>query len=108
MSYIRDFEGAGRIRLDKGQRMSYASFRETMREMFPDSQEAKKPLDGTNDSYDYLDDVIEDVQKLTAKVSRIEKSMYLKRAERDIQSGRLHTETDTQITHHPSERDIWN
>jgi seryl-tRNA synthetase len=107
MSYIRDFEGAGRVRLDKGQRMSYASFREAMREQFPDNDETKKQLDGTNNSYDYLDEVIEDVKQLSTKLTRLEKSVYLKRAQADISSGRLRNETEPTVTHSTSEGDIW-
>ena len=107
MSYIKEFEGAGRVRLSNGARMSYTDFKQAMREQFPDSQKAKKALDGTNDSYDYLDEVIEDVKQLTTKLTRLEKSVYLKRAQADISSGRLRNETEPTITHSTSEGDIW-
>ena len=107
MPNIQAFEGAGRVRLSNGARMSYMSFKQAMKEMFPDNQETKKPLDGTNDSYDYLDDVIEDVKQLSTKLSRLEKSVYMRRADRDIASGRIRSETEPTITHHSSEVDIW-
>jgi predicted nuclease with TOPRIM domain len=107
MPIIQDFEGAGRVRLSNGARMSYTGFKQAMKEMFPDNQETKKPLDETNDAYDYLDEVIEDVKRLETKLSRLEKSVYLRRAEKDIASGRTRNETEPTVTHHSSEVDIW-
>ena len=104
MPYIRDFEGAGRVRLANGARMSYASFRQAMKDMFPDNLEPKKQFD---DSYDYLDEVIEDVKKLETKLSRLEKSVYLRRAERDISTGRTRNETEPTVTNSSSEGDLW-
>jgi len=107
MPYIQDFEGAGRVRLSNGARMSYMSFKQAMQDKFSDNHGTKKPLDGTNESYDYLDEVIEDVKRIETKLSRLEKSVYLRRAEKDKTTGRLRNETEPAITHYSSESGIW-
>ena len=100
MPLIQDFEGAGRVRLSNGARMSYTDFKQAMRDMFPDNDE-------TNDSYDYLDEVIDDVKRIQNRLSRIERTVFLNKAEKDKSSGRTTNETAPTITHHSSESDLW-
>jgi hypothetical protein len=107
MPLIQDFEGAGRVRLSNGARMSYTGFKQAMKDKFPDNEEAKKPLDGTNDSSDYLDEVIDDVKRIQSRLSRIERTVFLNKAEKDKSSGRTTNETEPTITHHSSEGDLW-
>ena len=100
MPLIQAFEGAGRVRLSNGARMSYTDFKQAMRDMFPDNDE-------TNDSYDYLDEVIDDVKRIQNRLSRIERTVFLNKAEKDKSSGRTTNETEPTITHHSSESDLW-
>ena len=100
MPLIQDFEGAGRVRLSNGARMSYTDFKQAMRDMFPDNDE-------TNDSYDYLDEVIDDVKRIQNRLSRIERTVFLNKAEKDKSIGSTTNETEPTITHHSSESDLW-
>tara|TARA_R100000306_G_C4365515_1_gene137445 strand:- start:936 stop:1256 length:321 start_codon:yes stop_codon:yes gene_type:complete len=94
MPYIERYEGGGRVLLSNGVRMYHRNFLEYMAEQFPPAEKVKAEL--TDDEYDYMDEIAQDVKRLSSKLNRLEKSVYLKRAERDTASGRLRSEEPEQ------------
>jgi hypothetical protein len=106
MAYIRKFEGAGRVVLSNGARMSYQAFRESMAEMFPAPSQPQSRQDSAD-----LEELAEEVGNLKEQFShferRVEPALALKRAQRDKASGRLFNETPATVTHHSAEGELW-
>lgn len=106
MANIKRFEGAGRVVLSNGARMSYQAFRESMAEMFPAPSLPPSRID--NPDLGELADEVEDLkQRFTYLEKRVEPALALKRAQRDKASGRLISEAPATVTHHSSESELW-
>ena len=91
-------EGAGRVRLANGARMSYGAFVEPMMESFPPA-----PVEPDWQ----LDELAVKVEEIEAKVKRMTPMLALDRAARDAAAGRLRTDSAPVITHHASEDEQW-
>ena len=106
MSYIRDFEGAGRVRLSNRARMSYTAFREAMKEKLELQGHSVTPERSREESED-RDELRDELEKAVSRIARLEKERYLQKAMKDRATGRTRTETEPSITHYSSERDLW-
>ena len=86
-------EGAGRIRMHNGARMSLRSFRESMAEQYPEPT------------------LVADVRKLRKDVDHlsgpVEANQALQRAQADMASGRLYNDAPADIKAHAAEVDLW-
>ena len=91
-------EGAGRVRLANGTRMSYGAFVETMMESFPHA-----PVEPDWQ----LDELAVKVEEIAAQVKRMTPMLALDRAARDAAAGRLRPDSTPGITHHASEDELW-
>ena len=98
-------EGAGRVRLANGRRMSLQSYCETITEQYPVSV----PVDESQPEFDEL---VADVHTLRHDVERlrgsIEPRTALLRAQADLASGKLHSDVSTSLKRHAAEADLWS
>ena len=99
-------EGAGRVRLANGQRMSLRSYRETMAEQYPEPQFAP------DEPEPEFHELVADVRTLRKHVDRlrshIEPREALQRAQADIASGKLRGDSSARIKSHAAEADLWS
>ena len=99
-------EGAGRVRLANGRRMSLRSFRETMAEQYPE------PTFASNEPEPEFDELVADVRTLRKDVDRlrghVEPREALLRAQADQASGKLHSDAPASIKRHAAEADLWS
>ena len=99
-------EGAGRVRLSNGRRMSYRSFRESMAEQYP---EPNIITDEPDPDFDRLVVQVRDIQSdLDMVKRRLLPAAALERARFDAASGQLLNERTEGIRHHASEGRLWN
>jgi hypothetical protein len=100
-------EGAGRVRLANGRRMSYRAYRETMAEQYPEPTFAPDEPDDPE-----IDELIADVRTLRHDVDRlkgyVEPREALLRAQADMASGKLHSDAPKGIRSHAAESDLWS
>jgi hypothetical protein len=100
-------EGAGRVRLANGRRMSYRAFRDSMAEQYPEPTFA-----ADEPEYPEFDELVADVRMLRTDVDRlkghIEPAQALQRAQADMASGRLYSDAPVSIRTHAVEADLWS
>ena len=101
-------EGAGRVRLSNGARMSLRSYRESMAEQYPEPTFAADEPEQME-----LDELTSEVGSLKDDVKRLKRAIEpreaLARAQVDKASGKLYSDAPTR-TKEPSsvEADLWN
>ena len=99
-------EGAGRVRLANGARMSLRSYRETMAEQYPISA----PIADEPDPE--FDELVADVRTLRSDVERlksyVEPREALRRAQVDAASGKLYSDAPAGIKRHAAEAELWS
>ena len=101
-------EGAGRVRLSNGARMSLRSYRESMAEQYPEPTFAADELEQME-----LDELTSEVGSLKDDVKRLKRAIEpreaLARAQSDKASGKLDSDASAQPRKPSSvEADLWN
>jgi hypothetical protein len=99
-------EGAGRVRLANGARMSLRSYREAMVEQYPIPAFTAEELDPE------FGELVADVRTLRKDVDRlrghIEPREALMRAQSDAAAGRLVSDAPGGLKRHAAEADLWS
>ena len=102
--FIKRHEGAGRVRLSNGRRMSLHAFQEAMNDRTGVSQQ--------NSNDDHIDDLYERVESIESELkkrrARAGFPSALDRAAHDREIGRLPAKPEVSLTHHTAEDDLWN